>query len=829
MSEVRDNARVLLVDDTATTLEQLADLLRASGFVVEEANSAWRALNVLRELGQGISFVLVDQVLDGAVDGGTKVAREIAKLRPDIFIVMYTADAQIDGKLRWEALNAGAHRYIRKSSAAELLQDFDEFIEDMAELRDLTGEINDMIRARRSMFSVLAGLDVQLSIIDREYRVWFTSRDQGSRVLSGVRCWTLFHGYPASHGPCFGCLIRSVIETNRSQTRTLIRPSDLGELEWFRHDAMPVRRFSSSSLNRVMAVRETTQKIEHSEINLNVKERLGILAASVVHYGYGRARIYRATGRDRIRCEAAATRYSQEDDLQYKDEAIGFETEASNNIYVRRALDEVHGTLVESIDADGLDPASRMNIRQEPPWIDIPIWREQGGEQDLVGWLSVDLVGLPNRTLSKLDIDKLRPFREEIQRTIIGRVNGQESVNEFRQVLAEARSALVSARGEDEALTHLVRFAEALVGGAADVLDVRVRVRQDGRLRLLKRLNVGLRPTEEVISENDPKSLAAYVVRFGNDLFIRDLEDYEREARSGNELPPGLVPRYHNALAILRAKFGEQVFGTLHIECRGLLNWELVGLREPLRELAEMAAFLLRDIVQNGKLEVAREAAEKQLAQAFGAIHGIKGPVQACRSYLETIAVLHKQKKLTSARAVELAGKAEIGLGRIERLAVRLLNLVRERTDEVKSVDVEKALSDCVKVASVICPAIRVSYFVSSAVREIIFNEAEFSAVIEELITNSARAEASEVYVDIEDANDWWTIKVEDDGRGVQSKEEAERIFERWYHTFAGGAGLGLASVRKSVEDIGGKVWAEQRAIGLRIVMLIPKVSFRAS
>ena len=70
---------------------------------------------------------------------------------------------------------------------------FGEFIEDMTELQALTQQIDAIANARRSMFSVLVGLDVRLSIIDREYRVWFTNREPsvtgGRRLCDAGRCF----------------------------------------------------------------------------------------------------------------------------------------------------------------------------------------------------------------------------------------------------------------------------------------------------------------------------------------------------------------------------------------------------------------------------------------------------------------------------------------------------------------------------------------------------------------------------------------------------------------------------------------------------------------
>lgn len=66
------------------------------------------------------------------------------------------------------------------------------------------------------------------------------------------------------------------------------------------------------------------------------------------------------------------------------------------------------------------------------------------------------------------------------------------------------------------------------------------------------------------------------------------------------------------------------------------------------------------------------------------------------------------------------------------------------------------------------------------------------------------------------DVGDFVQIEVEDDGKGIDTKD-LTRIFDRFYRTDAsrnstqGGSGIGLSIVKKIIEDHSGRIWATSR------------------
>ncbi len=98
---------------------------------------------------------------------------------------------------------------------------------------------------------------------------------------------------------------------------------------------------------------------------------------------------------------------------------------------------------------------------------------------------------------------------------------------------------------------------------------------------------------------------------------------------------------------------------------------------------------------------------------------------------------------------------------------------------------------------------------------EVIADAEQIKRVINNIVSNSVKyMNKSEPRIDIrvKDVGDFVQIEIEDNGRGIGTKE-LPNIFERFYRAdasrhSAGGSGIGLSIVKKIIEDHGGKIWA---------------------
>lgn len=108
----------------------------------------------------------------------------------------------------------------------------------------------------------------------------------------------------------------------------------------------------------------------------------------------------------------------------------------------------------------------------------------------------------------------------------------------------------------------------------------------------------------------------------------------------------------------------------------------------------------------------------------------------------------------------------------------------------------------------------------------IIADAEQLRRVINNIVSNSVKyidKPKKKINLAIRDIGDFIQVEIEDNGMGIAKKDLAH-IFDRFYRTDTsrnsskGGSGIGLAIVKKIIEDHGGKVWATSKE-GIGTVM----------
>lgn len=109
---------------------------------------------------------------------------------------------------------------------------------------------------------------------------------------------------------------------------------------------------------------------------------------------------------------------------------------------------------------------------------------------------------------------------------------------------------------------------------------------------------------------------------------------------------------------------------------------------------------------------------------------------------------------------------------------------------------------------------------------QVIADGEQIRRVIHNIISNAIKymdKPKGIIQIRIKDVGDFIQVEIEDNGKGIGSKDIAY-IFDRFYRTDVsrnsskGGSGIGLSIVKKIMEDHGGKVWATSR-LGIGTIM----------
>ncbi|WP_395065764.1 sensor histidine kinase [Flavobacterium sp.] len=115
----------------------------------------------------------------------------------------------------------------------------------------------------------------------------------------------------------------------------------------------------------------------------------------------------------------------------------------------------------------------------------------------------------------------------------------------------------------------------------------------------------------------------------------------------------------------------------------------------------------------------------------------------------------------------------------------------------------------------------------------VLLNDVHFTNVIVNILDNAIKYSPEHVVIDIqtENINDFILIKIKDKGAGM-NKVAQKRIFEKFYREHTGdlhnvkGHGLGLAYVKRIVEDHNGQVYVEsEKGKGSTFIIKVPLIN----
>lgn len=230
--------------------------------------------------------------------------------------------------------------------------------------------------------------------------------------------------------------------------------------------------------------------------------------------------------------------------------------------------------------------------------------------------------------------------------------------------------------------------------------------------------------------------------------------------------------------------------------------------------LTEAKAEVERTLADLRLASKALETANRDLEQfAYAASHDLKAPLRGIASLSDWLE--EDLGASISDRSKELLRLLHGRVLRMEALIEGILAYSRTSRfkDAREAVEVAPFLREVVELVS--APPGVVTIDVPDSMPSIVVQKVPFQQVWMNLVSNALKHGAREgaaVHLGARDAGEVWEFSVSDNGPGI-AWQFHERIF-RIFHTLASrdkveGTGIGLAIVKKLVDDRGGRVWVE--------------------
>jgi two-component system phosphate regulon sensor histidine kinase PhoR len=159
----------------------------------------------------------------------------------------------------------------------------------------------------------------------------------------------------------------------------------------------------------------------------------------------------------------------------------------------------------------------------------------------------------------------------------------------------------------------------------------------------------------------------------------------------------------------------------------------------------------------------------------------------------------------------------------------------KELEIEKESISIEDVINDAIEHVSLILEDRKgtIQTHFNATRTSVLINDNHFTNVIVNILENAVKysPEAPEIDVYTENVKDMVLIKVQDKGLGM-SKVAQKRIFEKFYREHTGdihnvkGHGLGLAYVKKIVDDHNGQVYVEsEKGKGSTFTIKLPLIN----
>jgi signal transduction histidine kinase len=244
--------------------------------------------------------------------------------------------------------------------------------------------------------------------------------------------------------------------------------------------------------------------------------------------------------------------------------------------------------------------------------------------------------------------------------------------------------------------------------------------------------------------------------------------------------------------------------------------WEWAGVIGGITLVVLLSSLSLYWITrQTTKLEDALELAEarrvSEMSQlVIGLAHEIRNPLNAMRINLHTLERVHRgDASLAPAEVTAMLHESAREIERMEELMRNVLGYARTASTGAATVDLAEEVRAAVAFLKqkLERSEIRAAVSVPEASVPLHTDPARLRQILLNLVANACEAlgPGGQITIGVQRLRDRLELTVADDGPGI-APQHRPRIFEPFFSTKPEGTGLGLALVRKFVEEAGGAV-----------------------
>ena len=210
-------------------------------------------------------------------------------------------------------------------------------------------------------------------------------------------------------------------------------------------------------------------------------------------------------------------------------------------------------------------------------------------------------------------------------------------------------------------------------------------------------------------------------------------------------------------------------------------------------------------VVAKRQVDILKGRADLTADEAISAMHIMKGYADAIDSHIDELYESVGTLKIKDSDLDNLLGDINRISKKIKNSYELVLNTKHSANTDVKRsniVDFCKDYSDIITGYSVALKILAADDLDAS----INFNPLEFSIIIDNLLSNSQKANARTLNIGFKKVDNFLEIRFTDDGIGLSRNIQLpEQVFEPGYST-TGGTGIGLQTVKKYINKINGSI-----------------------